>query len=285
MKEIIDWEIKFEKKLGGFYKYAANVFREDKKVADFLNHLAEDEFGHVRAMRDAAEFIENGKKYSPIITLDKATKDNIEVPFIEKRKILNKGKLSKEELIDFIITMEFMELNDIFLYVVNSFKEHSREFMQVAAKMQKHKDCIEKFIKSLPFGSKYMDRMSELPEIWHKKLLIVEDSSLVIQTLSAIFKKEFLIETAENGEEALKKVNEKYFDVIVSDIDMPLMNGIAFYNQAVRKDPAIGERFLFFTGVVNSKLADFFSTNHLQSLQKPASIKELKQTVGDIVQR
>lgn len=285
MKDIIEWQIDVEKKLGGFYRYAASVFREDKKIADFLNRLADDEFGHVRVMKDAAELIKDDPKYSPVITLDKTTKEKIEAPFNEKRKILSKGELSNEELVDFIVTMEFLELNDIFMYVVNSLKEWNREFMHIAAKMQKHKDGIEKFILSLPFGEKYMSRIRELPQVWQKKILVVEDSTLVIQMLSAIFKKEFIVDIAENGEEALKKVNEQYFDVIVSDINMPSLNGIDFYYRAAKQDPDIGERFLFFTGVINSKLADFFSANNLRNLQKPASIKKLRQTVVDIVQK
>lgn len=285
MKEIIEWQIDVEKKLGGFYRYAASAFREDKKIAGFLNRLADDEFVHACVMKDAAELIKDDPKYSPVITLDKTTKEKIEAPFKEKRNILSKGKLSNEKLVDFIVTMEFLELNDIFMYVVNSLKEWNREFMHIAAKMQTHKDGIEKFIESLPFGEKYMSRIRELPQVWQKKILVVEDSTLVIQTLSAIFKKEFIVDIAENGKEALKKVNEQYFDVIVSDINMPSLNGIDFYYRAAKRDPDIGERFLFFTGVVNSKLADFFSTNNLRNLQKPASIEKLRQTVIDIVQK
>lgn len=285
MKEIIDWQTSIEKMLCDFYRYATDTFQKDEKLAGFLKHLAEDEYGHFCVMRDTARHIKEEIDYPPIITVDKITKKEIKGSFIEKRKIMSEANLSKEQLIDFIVTTEFSGLNATFLYLFNSFNESRPDFIQLATKIQKHEKDIEEFVESLSYGPIYLDRIRKLQKgCQKKKLLLVDDAPAIIKTLSVVFKREFIIETAENGEDGFKKTNEQYFDVIISDMDMPFMNGMDFYNKATKKDANIGERFLFFTGSVNPELSRFFSANHLRRVQKPASIKELKQAVFEIIQ-
>lgn len=285
MKEIIEWLISYEKMVGGFYNNAANLFRDDKRLSDFLEHLAKDEEWHCSIMSQAAECIKDNGNFTPIITLDNTTKEEIAAPFKNNKKFISKGNLSKEQLIDFIVTTEFSEWNDIFLYVVNSIKNKRKNFMHAAAMIQQHKIYIENFVESLPYGHKYLSKIRELPEIWQKRLLVVDDSSIVIQMLLAIFRKEFIIETAENGEEAFQKTNKQYFDVIISDVDMPVLNGMEFYKKAISRDPNIRENFLFFTASLGPNLLIFFETNNLFYIQKPAAIKDIRKTVNDIMQR
>ncbi len=57
-------------------------------------------------------------------------------------------------------------------------------------------------------------------------LLIIEDSSDVVLYLQAILKYEYRIEVAENGVAGLEKAFEIIPDIILSDIMMPVMDGI-----------------------------------------------------------
>jgi len=58
-------------------------------------------------------------------------------------------------------------------------------------------------------------------------LLIVEDSPDLVEYLSAILKDDYHIETARNGNEGLQKAFEYIPDIILSDVMMPEMDGIA----------------------------------------------------------
>jgi DNA-binding response OmpR family regulator len=58
-------------------------------------------------------------------------------------------------------------------------------------------------------------------------LLIVEDSPDLVDYLSAILKNDYHIETAQNGKEGLQKAYEYIPDIILSDVMMPEMDGIA----------------------------------------------------------
>lgn len=60
-----------------------------------------------------------------------------------------------------------------------------------------------------------------------KKVLIAEDSS-VIQNLTKkiLQQQDYDIKSVKNGQELLKVMETEYFDVILLDINMPIVNGI-----------------------------------------------------------
>jgi signal transduction histidine kinase/DNA-binding response OmpR family regulator len=58
-------------------------------------------------------------------------------------------------------------------------------------------------------------------------LLIVEDNSEVVQYLHAILKTEYRVEVAGNGSIGVEKALELIPDIILSDVMMPVMDGIA----------------------------------------------------------
>lgn len=57
------------------------------------------------------------------------------------------------------------------------------------------------------------------------KLLIVDDNPINQKFLFYSLKKYYEIETANNGQEAVKILEEKYFDVVLMDLSMPIMDG------------------------------------------------------------
>lgn len=78
-------------------------------------------------------------------------------------------------------------------------------------------------------------------------LLLVDDELALAETMKELLEEEAqLIFTAENGVEALKILERECIDCIVSDIKMPVMDGIKFFHET-RK---IGKQvpFIFFTG-------------------------------------
>ena len=54
------------------------------------------------------------------------------------------------------------------------------------------------------------------------KLLLVDDNDAVLKTLALILaKNDFEVTVASNAPEALKKISEGSFDVLLSDLHMP----------------------------------------------------------------
>ncbi|TAN44310.1 MAG: response regulator [Nitrospirae bacterium] len=71
------------------------------------------------------------------------------------------------------------------------------------------------------------------------KILIVDDDKTTRKLLSLYLKgKGYEIVTAENGLEALEKIGTEGINLIVSDMNMPYMDGIEL-TKTVRKDPAL----------------------------------------------
>jgi len=72
-----------------------------------------------------------------------------------------------------------------------------------------------------------------------KKVLIVEDNELnriVLEEFLKIVNPNLEIDFAFNGKEGIKKIEENNFDVVFSDIDMPIMNGIDMIREIRKKD-------------------------------------------------
>ncbi|HEY7461650.1 MAG TPA: response regulator [Gemmatimonadota bacterium] len=61
------------------------------------------------------------------------------------------------------------------------------------------------------------------------RILVVEDEPAVLQALTFVLESEsFAVDTAANGEEALRRVEGEPPDLIILDLWMPVMNGWRF---------------------------------------------------------
>lgn len=81
------------------------------------------------------------------------------------------------------------------------------------------------------------ERRAELPEFDSKKrILLVEDTIFFQRLIKGYLESDhYEVVTANNGEEGLQRFREQKFDMIVSDIEMPVMDGFDFI-KAVRKE-------------------------------------------------
>jgi len=71
-----------------------------------------------------------------------------------------------------------------------------------------------------------------------RQILVVEDSTEVRRAIVQVLEMEhYSVQQAEHGRAALKKLEAMTADLILSDINMPLMNGIEFYKE-LRKHPS-----------------------------------------------
>lgn len=60
-----------------------------------------------------------------------------------------------------------------------------------------------------------------------KKILIIDDEELITKSLLRLLSKEgYDVTIARNGQEAIGKVKESAFDLIISDVRMPELDGI-----------------------------------------------------------
>jgi twitching motility two-component system response regulator PilH len=81
------------------------------------------------------------------------------------------------------------------------------------------------------------ERHSEEPEMPIQKILLVDDSKTELHHLSEILlKRGYQVRTAENGEEALKRLDEEKPDLILMDVVMPGQNGFQLTRHITRDE-------------------------------------------------
>lgn len=70
----------------------------------------------------------------------------------------------------------------------------------------------------------------------HPKILLVDDNHDTLDLMEMYLYKDFEISTAMNGFEGLKRAEEELPDLIITDIMMPVMDGIRFFNNLKKKE-------------------------------------------------
>ena len=118
-------------------------------------------------------------------------------------------------------------------------------------------------------------------------LLIADDETderTLIRFLLNEFKNTFHILEAKNGREALLLLTDNHVDVLLSDIQMPFLNGIELVSQVKEKNPDI--EVLFFSGYDDfSYVKAALSLKAVNYILKPVDPDEFHKLLTEIVDR
>jgi CheY-like chemotaxis protein len=96
-------------------------------------------------------------------------------------------------------------------------------------------------------------------------------------------RKGFKWDVAENGEFALDMWREKDYDLCISDIRTPRMNGIELYRQLEIERPEAVKKFIFTTGdVLSGNIKTFLEETGRPYLPKPFTPGNLRATVKTV---
>ncbi len=70
-----------------------------------------------------------------------------------------------------------------------------------------------------------------------KNILVIDDQEFVTETLKYSFEKEgYKVYFSDNGKQGLKSLKQNDIDLIITDINMPKMNGIEFIKRIRKKE-------------------------------------------------
>ena len=123
-----------------------------------------------------------------------------------------------------------------------------------------------------------------------KSILLVDDDKLILMTLKRLLASEgYNVTTARSGEGALRRVKEANFDLIVSDIKMPLMNGVEAVKKireylTQNKRTPIPE--IFITAYAKEDIfKEALALNAAGYIEKPFDVVALQQTVKNVIER
>lgn len=117
------------------------------------------------------------------------------------------------------------------------------------------------------------------------EILLVEDDRFLRQLYhDALGHAGFRVDAAVNGLEALGKLAEKGYDLVITDLKMPGLGGVELYRRSTEKYPGLKDRFLFMSGDFSWGYKDL-PVLEKRRIQKPFKLKELLDYVSLLVGR
>jgi two-component system NtrC family sensor kinase len=119
-----------------------------------------------------------------------------------------------------------------------------------------------------------------------RTVLVVDDEPNIVALLKMVLMQDgYEVATASNGQEALKCVAAGSYDLILSDMRMPGMDGRKFFETVKRQNPALAHRIVFVSGdTVSADTQAFFENTGTRWLSKPFSIAQVTDMANEVLQ-
>jgi CheY-like chemotaxis protein len=115
-----------------------------------------------------------------------------------------------------------------------------------------------------------------------KKIVIADDEPHVLRVLKLSLEKEgYSVETCANGKEALARLEQGYPDILITDIQMPLMTGEELCMHIEKHMP--DRNFLIFVLTSRTEIEHrqwSREVHNLLFLEKPVSIRNLVEKLN-----
>jgi signal transduction histidine kinase len=116
-------------------------------------------------------------------------------------------------------------------------------------------------------------------------VLVVEDeAALGAAVAESLQDAGFIVDRANDGLEALDRVRQQHFDLIICDLKMPRVGGMEFYRELEAVKPEMTRRIMFVTGdVAGTEAERFLEETGTRWLAKPFRLKDLLRAARDMV--
>ena len=115
-------------------------------------------------------------------------------------------------------------------------------------------------------------------------ILVVDDEENAREGLSKILTKEgYSVETAANGKEAIDSIKRSDYDLVITDMRMPLMDGFEVLRELKKLDEGIGVIMITAYGEIESYL-EAMNMGAYEYINKPVRVNELKRVITKILE-
>lgn len=115
-------------------------------------------------------------------------------------------------------------------------------------------------------------------------VLLVDDNHEVREGLARVLRRSgFHVATAENGLEALAKLEGSDFRAVICDIMMPVMDGIRLYQVLEVSHPDVARRVMFVSAWFDDpEVQTFLTRTGRPILRKPFEIQDFIRAVEEV---
>ena len=110
-----------------------------------------------------------------------------------------------------------------------------------------------------------------------KKILIADDEPHVSLILKQFLERAgYQVSTALNGEQALAKIDSDMPDIIITDVQMPKMNGIQLCEVIQQEKPQLQNLIIMMTSRTDSEIRTWAEAYpYIELMEKPLSMRHL----------
>ena len=117
------------------------------------------------------------------------------------------------------------------------------------------------------------------------RILVVDDEPGIAEVLAEVFQLDgHVVEMVGNGEAALEKLVAERYDLILSDVRMPDLDGPALYREVERCHSDLLQRFIFLTGdIMSPETSQFLAQTAVPCLSKPFTLEMVREVVQRVL--
>jgi two-component system NtrC family sensor kinase len=117
------------------------------------------------------------------------------------------------------------------------------------------------------------------------RILLVDDNPAVTQLIIDILSLDgYDVDTAPNGIAALEKIEGRRYDLILTDLHMPELDGAGLYRELAKRQTHPPQKIIFLTGTAGtSKAHRLVQETGLPVLRKPFNLVELLELVRKVL--
>jgi DNA-binding NtrC family response regulator len=110
------------------------------------------------------------------------------------------------------------------------------------------------------------------------RVLVVEDDVPIGRMLASILADEgYVVDLASDGLTALGKIEAREYDLILTDLRMPELDGVGLYRELERRQPEMLRRVIVITGTSgHPEYESFLEETQVPYLEKPFSLQALQ---------
>jgi signal transduction histidine kinase/DNA-binding response OmpR family regulator len=145
--------------------------------------------------------------------------------------------------------------------------------------------CVELPVEALATApvSPERDRVPAVPD---KSILIIDDEPSIASGLKRLLSRDgYTVETVANGHLALTKLRERSYDLLLSDMRMPEIDGPSLYRTLERQYPHLLRRVIFLTGdTLNPETKMFLDQSAAPCLTKPCTVAEIRRAIQQVLE-
>lgn len=125
-----------------------------------------------------------------------------------------------------------------------------------------------------------MDTASDRPRV-----LVVDDETIIAQLIADVLASDgYDVDTAPNGLAALERIATRGYDLILSDLRMPELDGLGLYREIEQHRPELIRRFVFITGTSeHTDYQNFIDDVKAPVLTKPFDMTHLQRVAREIL--